>query len=322
MVFCKMHEYNNQVETGYYETIIWKKNVGITLYKSGYGAQRDSMEIELEESDNLVEEYQTIMERYTDENIYQVVEEDFDGSGEEAFVLVNYNEKDEDGYEVPSGCELWYVKGDSVESITQEKNCSGGNIQLLSIGATKHIIFNAENARLGDGTRTAIYGVDDGTVKTLFEQKHLSLYATENGLIGYEGDYYLYDDEVDGWMAYCSLSYQFHWNDKEGKYEEYVAEEISEEEFLKFSGAKEILDMVLKTCNYTHTGEYKITKVEREYLKRENDTIDINLIISHKNGEKRKNYISVKVNGNMVEYEGGISLNEGNKKISLIQELN
>lgn len=41
------HSYNNQVATGYYETFIWEKGKGLINYRSGYGAARDSIELQL-----------------------------------------------------------------------------------------------------------------------------------------------------------------------------------------------------------------------------------------------------------------------------------
>ncbi|AEM74576.1 hypothetical protein [Caldicellulosiruptor acetigenus] len=43
------HAYNNQVETGYYETFIWEKNKGLISYRSGYGAERDSIELQIKD---------------------------------------------------------------------------------------------------------------------------------------------------------------------------------------------------------------------------------------------------------------------------------
>lgn len=41
------HSYNNQVSTGYYESFVWEKNKGLVNYRSGYGAERDSIELNL-----------------------------------------------------------------------------------------------------------------------------------------------------------------------------------------------------------------------------------------------------------------------------------
>ncbi|KNY25863.1 DUF5991 domain-containing protein [Pseudobacteroides cellulosolvens] len=41
------YSYNNLVGTGYYESFIWEKDKGLINYRSGYGAERDSIEIQL-----------------------------------------------------------------------------------------------------------------------------------------------------------------------------------------------------------------------------------------------------------------------------------
>ena len=41
------HSYNNMVESGYFETFIWERNIGLKYYKSGYGAEFSLVELEL-----------------------------------------------------------------------------------------------------------------------------------------------------------------------------------------------------------------------------------------------------------------------------------
>lgn len=41
------HSYNNLTETGYYETFVWKVGVGLIHYKSGFGAERESIKLSL-----------------------------------------------------------------------------------------------------------------------------------------------------------------------------------------------------------------------------------------------------------------------------------
>ena len=43
----KYHYYNNSVESGFYENITWEKNKGIVKFESGYGAQRDGIELSI-----------------------------------------------------------------------------------------------------------------------------------------------------------------------------------------------------------------------------------------------------------------------------------
>ena len=42
---CEYHSYNNATETGYYETFVWEKDKGLVQYKSGYGAELNSIEL-------------------------------------------------------------------------------------------------------------------------------------------------------------------------------------------------------------------------------------------------------------------------------------
>jgi len=41
------HAYNNLIETGFYETYIWKQGYGLIFYQSGFGAGRESVVLEL-----------------------------------------------------------------------------------------------------------------------------------------------------------------------------------------------------------------------------------------------------------------------------------
>ncbi len=41
------HSYNNLTETGYYETFVWKIGVGLIQYKSGLGAERESIKLDI-----------------------------------------------------------------------------------------------------------------------------------------------------------------------------------------------------------------------------------------------------------------------------------
>lgn len=43
----EFHSYNNLVETGYYESFTWEKSKGLIYYQSGFGAERDAIELQL-----------------------------------------------------------------------------------------------------------------------------------------------------------------------------------------------------------------------------------------------------------------------------------
>lgn len=46
------HAYDNQISTGYYESYVWEKGQGLIYYKSGYGAESESIELRLKKSIN------------------------------------------------------------------------------------------------------------------------------------------------------------------------------------------------------------------------------------------------------------------------------
>jgi hypothetical protein len=41
------HSYNNQIETGYYESFTWEFNKGLISYQSGFGAEKDSINLQI-----------------------------------------------------------------------------------------------------------------------------------------------------------------------------------------------------------------------------------------------------------------------------------
>jgi|InofroStandDraft_1065614.scaffolds.fasta_scaffold80913_2 hypothetical protein len=41
------HSYNNLTETGFYEQFIWERGYGLIYYMSGFGADKDRMELAL-----------------------------------------------------------------------------------------------------------------------------------------------------------------------------------------------------------------------------------------------------------------------------------
>lgn len=45
---CSYTSYNNRVETGFYESMIWNKQEGLKYYRRGFGAGADSVEISLQ----------------------------------------------------------------------------------------------------------------------------------------------------------------------------------------------------------------------------------------------------------------------------------
>ena len=43
----RFRSYNNSVDTGFYESIVWEKDKGIVYYRSGFGAKKEVIEFEV-----------------------------------------------------------------------------------------------------------------------------------------------------------------------------------------------------------------------------------------------------------------------------------
>lgn len=76
---CEYHSYNNLTETGFYETFVWEKGKGLVRYKSGFGAERDDIELQMHDYEtnglssdlNLLEYMQDGLEEPSLVNFYQ-----------------------------------------------------------------------------------------------------------------------------------------------------------------------------------------------------------------------------------------------------------
>jgi len=69
------HSYNDQVNSGYFETIIWEKEKGMISYRSGFGADRDLIELNLENYSKQESEENTSMNiSENNENFYGIWE--------------------------------------------------------------------------------------------------------------------------------------------------------------------------------------------------------------------------------------------------------
>lgn len=115
------YSYNNQVETGYYEKIIWKKNVGIAFYESGYGAGRDSIKLELID-DKQKKEYQKLLKTQSNINIsdFQVIEDMDANEKKDSYVMIGGLDEN-DNYE----CQIWHIKEDKKALLINQEQLYG-----------------------------------------------------------------------------------------------------------------------------------------------------------------------------------------------------
>lgn len=260
------------------------------------------------------DEYKAKIQKLTDNEIYKMIVEDFDQNGEkEAFVLVRNSQEGDEGE-----FELWFLNSSHDEKIVDRFIASNNtSIELLDVG-DKYILFNKSQVRQNDYMQSAIYGVTDNKAVNLFSQNKINLFIEENELYAYSYSYSVLEPEFREWMSLSEQKYHFRWDSKLKTCKEYEANIISEDKFMTMSKAKELKEKIHKEINEKYTDEVK--EVEYVYLLREDETVDINVIVTTKEQSKYKYHITVSYrNGILGTYA---RLFEGNKEKALIKYLN
>ncbi len=314
---AKYTYHNRKVETGFYETIVWQKGRGIISYRRGDGAERDSIGLEYSTTENGgIEKYKDVIAKHTDKEIHKIFVEDFEGNGEEsAFALTRKKLNEEEG-----DYELWFVNGEECTNLVPSIIAtSNSDIELLRQDNHIHILFNSVKVRLNNDSKARIYCVKNGKAVKLFSLKGMNLEAIDDILLGDTIQYTQYDPDVKGWMGASYLHYQFYWNNNTKKYEEYAAKKMTQEEFHQLSGSKKILKAIKNGLKEDYSEKYIESKIQWSYINRDNGTIDINLIVPFKNGEKRKLHMTATRKDNKIVDGDYLYLAEGNKETSILK---
>lgn len=244
-----------------------------------------------------------VMKAAKGETVVKSFVEDFAMDGKkEAFILTRKQLS-----EMESKFSLWFVSNDKLETIKKDiLALSSSTIELIRNNASVHVLFREEQFTINNNFIGTIYGVYNGEPKVLFEKSNLILGIEDDKIYGTEHQYCSYDSELKQLMVTAGVTYEFFWNEQEEKYMEYGADLISKREFLQYSGAEKIWEKLKRKL------PMKNRKTKYTFLKRTNDTIDINMKTLSKNGYY-KSYITLKTkDGEIVTTK--IDFHDGNKK--------
>lgn len=229
--------------------------------------------------------------------------EDFAMDGnKEAFVLTRTK-----GNEMEAKFSLWFVSDTELRVI--KKNVlalKGSTLQLIKNKESKHVLFSERQFILNQYFVNSIYGVYEREPKVLFQKDKIALDVENNRIYGLEKQYCYYDAKMKCLMISTFVSYEFFWNEQEGRYMEYGAVPITKDEFLQYSGAGKIWSKLKRKV------EKGDSKVKYTFLKRTNDTIDINMKMSSKRGYGNS-YVTLRTKDGRI-LTTKINLHEGNKK--------
>lgn len=262
---------------------------------------------------NYEEIYKSQIAKLTDKEICQIIVEDFDNCGEkEAFILTSkVLEGDESDFE------LWFLNSSYHEKLVDSFTATNSTaIELLS---DKYVLFNQVQIRQNEDMQSVIYGVENNKTIKLFSQKMINLFVEENELYAYSYSYSMFEPEFKDWMSLSEQKYHFYWDNETKTCKEYEAHEITETELMEYSGIKELEEKIIEEIQQKFEKAGEITKVEYDYLYREDETIDINVVVNVDDGTKYKYCMTTSCKNNILETS--VELMEGNKEQSIIKYL-
>ncbi len=257
--------------------------------------------------------YKDEIKKLTDKDIYIMIVEDYDNDGEkEAFILANKEEKKENKFE------LWFLSGKNSQKLSDEFVATEDTTIELFIKNKNYIIFNVAQLRQNDSMYTEIYKVKENKAVKVFEQNKINLFLENEELYAYDYSYSVLQPEFNEWMSLSQQKYHIKWNGKKEMCQDYDVKTLSEEKFSKISKADDVKNLIKKQIKKRY-GK-KTTNIEYKYFEREDKSVDINIIVTTKDGSKYKHYVSTSVINNTLGTN--IIMSEGNKEKYLFKSLN
>ena len=257
--------------------------------------------------------YKDEIKKMTDKDIYKMIVEDYDNDGEkEAFILVNKEEDKENKFE------LWFLCGKNSQKLSDEFVATEDTTIELFIKNKNYIIFNVAQLRQNDSMYTEIYKVKENKAVKVFKQNKINLFLENEELYAYDYSYSVLQPEFNEWMSLSQQKYHIKWNGKKEMCQDYDVKTLSEEKFSKISKADDVKNLIKKQIKKRY-GK-KTTNIEYKYFEREDKSVDINIIVTTKDGSKYKYYVSTSVINNTLGTN--IIMSEGNKEKYLFKSLN
>ena len=116
-------------------------------------------------------------------------------------------------------------------------------IEEIEFDEERHVVVDTYNL-MGNDKSYSIFALHDGEIEILVDDNYGYVYANEkNDIIldveSYDGEY---DKDGDFWLMHTWVDTYLYY--KDGKYGEYGAAALSENDFLKYDNAQEVLDEI------------------------------------------------------------------------------
>lgn len=238
--------------------------------------------------------------------IYAYASVDMDKDGENEMIGVTYERFSvwycssdlENCYMVSEGHSWWYDE------------C---NIEQIELDEERHIVIDTYNM-LGTGKAYSILALHDKRIEVLVNDNYGYVYMNEkNDIIldveAYDGVYQKIDDDFWMWTTHTWTDTYLYYED--GRYKEYGAADLPEENFLKYDNARMLLDEIEE-----ENQDEDLVEIRYSYFIRENDIVNIQCEAEHKESIEYFHY-TYRVNENHLDIE--MSKNYGSMYSSLSQ---
>lgn len=245
--------------------------------------------------------YRKILMDKGGEKIKEIVIYDFDNDGQkEAFAYVTKSLNSEEG-EV----KLWFVNGEESKLLDRSEF---SEIDKNSFVRYKQfMICNLANNNIKSPIKTKVYYVKKGEVNEC-DNKVNNICKIGKEIYELRTSYCQYDNQLKKWMTTSEQYY--HLNITHNIVERVSGRLIKQEDFDNYNNSKAIIKKIKNTLAKNHI----IKNISLTFVKRKDNTIDINVIVSTAEKDKFKYYITVETQNNLL-YEK-TDLKEGNKDIN------
>ena len=287
--------------------------VGILL--AGCGKVKDGSSETTVAKSMTENDYNEDVEKLTDKSVHQTIVEDFDSdNNNEAFVLTR---KGKDNEAVEDEFELWFSNGDKTEIIVADFIADNNtSMMLFESGKDKYVLFNKAQTTQNDEMEAKIYGVSSEKPVELFSQSRMNIFVEKGELYTYDYTYFVLELKSKDWMSQSEQKYHLKWDNENKKCSDYKANVMSEKEFNKISNSKDVKKNIEDALKKEYSDGIK--NVKYTYLTREDNTLDINMVVTDSEGTKYKNYVTVLYKDDKLGKD--VVIQEGNKKVSILEE--
>jgi len=253
------------------------------------------------------QELEAEVAKNTKHKIAQTLYADFDNNGEnEAFVLTR---KKFD--RMQSKFILWYVTQGNAMKLRETNAFNGASIKLINGSNYKHVLFDVGH---GSFNKTLIYGLVNGEPQPLFKHNTQGAEVVGEKVFISIKVYCIYDNAVKNWLGSDVVEYGVYFDEERKQYVQFDATKIDEQQFNQYANSTEVIQKINNWINPTYDKDgYKAKSVEFKYLLREDNTIDVNFIVTYKDKTKYKYHATVNIiNDNELNVE--FDIKPGNKK--------